>query len=341
MNEHSNKLTLTKLLKEGEECYYLGQYEKGISLLSQVIKIDPSYAEAYYWRGKCFDWKEEYDLALVDFFTAVEFNPSYADAYCDLGSLLMQYNDYDSAIENLSSAIRLESTNTCFLSSRASAFAVLGRFEDALADYNKAIDLDPDDPINYQNRGKMRFNQQEYLIAVNDFTTAIKIVESSSKDEKEKSYLYADRAEAYEEAEQFQQAIADYILILSIDPKNVNSLTRIGLIYQTLEDYQTALSIFTQALSLEEDSAFLLRLRGNTYVELDEEILAFSDFNTAIAIEPSSPLYYDRAEAFYIFENYANALDDLDSALELPVTKKLLGYIEEARNTCLKEMGIN
>ena len=59
------------------------------------------------------------------------------------GNTLMSSKQYDSAIEAYSQAIKLDGTNAVFYSNRAAAYSSKGEHESAVADAEKAIELDP------------------------------------------------------------------------------------------------------------------------------------------------------------------------------------------------------
>ena len=65
-----------------------------------------------------------------------------------------------------------------------------GRWEEAIAEYNKAIDLDPNLAIVYNNRGAAYFETEQYDLAIADFNKAIEL-------DPNLDLAYANRALAY------------------------------------------------------------------------------------------------------------------------------------------------
>ena len=50
---------------------------------------------------------------------------------------------------------------------------MLGRYQTAIADFDKAIQLDPDDAFAYINRGASYAQLGQHATSVNDYTTVI------------------------------------------------------------------------------------------------------------------------------------------------------------------------
>jgi tetratricopeptide (TPR) repeat protein len=65
-----------------------------------------------------------------------------------------------------------------------------GRWEEAIAEYNKAIELDPNLAIVYNNRGAAYFETGQYDLAIADFNKAIEL-------DPNLAMAYANRALAY------------------------------------------------------------------------------------------------------------------------------------------------
>jgi tetratricopeptide (TPR) repeat protein len=65
---------------------------------------------------------------------------------------------YEEALEDFSRAIELDPTLAPAFSDRGSIFAHLGRHDEALADYRHAVQLDPTLRLPYFNIGAVLFN---------------------------------------------------------------------------------------------------------------------------------------------------------------------------------------
>lgn len=68
-----------------------------------------------------------------------------------------------------------------YFNNRGSAYRRLKHFKKAIADYTKAISLDPKNGNYYNNRGNTYFDMGEFQLAIDDFTTALGLEPYSAK----------------------------------------------------------------------------------------------------------------------------------------------------------------
>ncbi|MEO1801005.1 MAG: tetratricopeptide repeat protein [Cyanobacteria bacterium J06629_2] len=67
--------------------------------------------------------------------------------YRNIGRMLAKLGRYEEALIDLGRAIELDPNNFNAWANRGSAKGSLGRYEDALTDYDRAIELDADNSI--------------------------------------------------------------------------------------------------------------------------------------------------------------------------------------------------
>jgi len=88
-----------------------------------------------------------------------------------------------------------------------------GEFVLAVNDYNKAIELNPQDSLTYLNRARTFSNQKNYDAAIADFTRAIEL-------NPKESMAYFNRGDAYEKKGNLQEAMSDYQKASELDAGN-------------------------------------------------------------------------------------------------------------------------
>lgn len=64
------------LFYDGLALHGMGRYEQAVEKLSQAISLNPGYIDYYLFRGSCYRYLHKYDLALVDFQTALQLQPA-------------------------------------------------------------------------------------------------------------------------------------------------------------------------------------------------------------------------------------------------------------------------
>jgi tetratricopeptide (TPR) repeat protein len=88
----------------------------------------------------------------------------------------------------------------------------LGRFEQALADYDASMKLIPDAGENYINRGNVHYQMGDFQRAIVDYSTAVEL------DVNEKHIAWFDRGMAFERAGDPARAEEDYRTALTFMP---------------------------------------------------------------------------------------------------------------------------
>ena len=100
-----------------------------------------------------------------------------------------------------------------FYQNRANANFVMGEYDAAITDYNKAIELNSKEPAIFFSRGLAHFNKQSYTPAIADFD---KVIELDPKE----AMAYFKRGNALEKIGSFEKALADYQKAVELDPDN-------------------------------------------------------------------------------------------------------------------------
>jgi tetratricopeptide (TPR) repeat protein len=94
---------------------------------------------------------------------------------------------------------------------RGTAYQLIGRYQQALADFQDAIRLKPNDPNAYYNRGKVYRDLGRYDDAIADYNTLIFLTPNFPS-------AYNGRAYANFHANRFQAAVSDFQRSLALDP---------------------------------------------------------------------------------------------------------------------------
>ena len=207
-------------------------YDRAILDYNKAIELYPKFALAYNNRGYAHEQKGDKDKAIADYRKVLDLDPSdqYAkDALALLGvtatgeqedsySDCAQREDFDRTLRGCTQIIGRGEQET--REWRATAYVYRGNayfknseFDRAIADYNKAIELDPRDAITFNNRGLSYFEKGEYERAIADNTTAIEL-------DPKYAPAYNGRGLAYERQGDKEKAGADYRKVLEIDPTN-------------------------------------------------------------------------------------------------------------------------
>jgi len=161
-------------------------------------------------------------------------------------------------------------------SNRGLAYSGKGDHARAMADLDKAIELDPGMAHAYYNRGNVFSSKHDYDHAIADFDKAISI-----------NPIYADayknRGVAYEKAGNIDRAMADFDKAVELQPNNPVFLnSRCWARGVEGRDLQKALDDCNAALKIAPGSAYVLNSRGMVQIKAGKYEQAIEDFSTAI-----------------------------------------------------------
>src|SRR5262249_32617144 len=127
------------------------------------------------------------------------------------------------------------------LGNRAAAYKLMGRYDEAIADTNVAIGLDPRNPQYLCQRADLHAKKQMYAEAITDYTAAL---------EKVPDYVWAfrGRGQAYLGQGNAKLALDDLNAALRQKPGDFNLTLLRGRANSQAQNYEPAIADFTQAL---------------------------------------------------------------------------------------------
>jgi Tfp pilus assembly protein PilF len=149
----------------------------------------------------------------------------------------------------------------------------------ALADYDRALGLDPKNLTALSNRGMVKAERTDLDGAIADYTKAISI----NPDLKEPRY---NRALARSARGDFAGAIQDYDRAIAIDGKYIAALNNRGMVKYGLRDFDGAIADFDRALSLDPNYAIGYNNRAGAKIGKGDAAEALADYERAISLDP-------------------------------------------------------
>jgi tetratricopeptide (TPR) repeat protein len=180
-----------------------------------------------------------------------------------------------------------------------------------IANYNKAIELDPDFGSAYSNRGFVYVAKGDYVSAIQDFTRALDL-------EPDDPVIYCVLGDAYRRQGEYEKAIEDFTTAIRLDPRIALAYAGRGQVHTNKGDYDTAIEDFTQAVHLDPYmiTAYINRAFAHQQKGSYDNVIA--DCNKAIELDPAYALAYNnRGWAFYCKGNFDKAIEDCTQAIYL------------------------
>lgn len=205
--------SLEEHVNRGQTYYKQGYHDQAISEYSKALEIDPGNDVAYFNRGLAYrdrGWanKSTYDadMAIADFNKVIEMYPNYhriSAVYVARGNVYSDKRNLDSAIYDYDRAISIDPNNALAYENRGLAYCKKDNFNQAISDYSKAIKLNPSKASLYLERGTIYFMKRDSDdLALSDLNKTIQLNPNAGG-------AYANRAEIYFDKKQYDKCWDD------------------------------------------------------------------------------------------------------------------------------------
>ncbi|MEV7447723.1 tetratricopeptide repeat protein [Streptomyces nigra] len=202
-------------------------------------------------------------------------------------------------------------TRAAAYSFRARELRREGRHELALADADRAVELDPELTSAHTGRGLA-------LRSLGDFPAALAAFDTADRLTPDDDWIIAERAETYRLAGRFQEAFAEYDRAVALDPTDPEYLAGRAVSRQELGQHDEALADLDQAVALDEDYLWPLVRRARLRRVRSEWDEAFADFDRAVEKAPDSPwVASERGDAYRLVGRFEDAVAELGRAVAL------------------------
>lgn len=209
-----------------------------------------------------------------------------------------------------------------------------GDLDGAIADFNRAAELNPKDDAPYYNRAQAKRLKNDTAGAIADYTKAIELGSTNPA-------AYNNRANARVETNDRDGAIADYTRAIELKPDYARAYYNRAVLKKEKGDKAGADADFKRARELDpelareepapdskNESDSDLVERGTEKGKKGDLDGAIADFNRAIELDPKNAVaYYNRGHAKWVKKDAAGALADCNRAIELD-PKSAEAYLE-------------
>ena len=153
------QMTDSELVKLGEKCFYNNDFNKAKKFLNEAIEMNGTNKDAFFILANVFHTKGEVGKAIKAFKKVLEIDPCHTDASISLSVLYNDIGKYDEGrkiFEMANERVKNKKTNEKIedvhinkkFSNRhyelAELYMTYNRFDEALFEYNKAINLNPE-----------------------------------------------------------------------------------------------------------------------------------------------------------------------------------------------------
>jgi tetratricopeptide (TPR) repeat protein len=206
-----------------------------------------------------------------------------AIAYYDRGNGYKDLKKWEEAVADYSKAIELDPKYAHAYDNRAFVYAAMNDAAHASADASRAIELDPKHPIAYQIRGFAEESLGKWDAAIADFSRLIPLADNN--DRIYLAYYYRGIAE-YSGKGDLDRAIADFGEAIKHNPKQADALVYRGIAWRLKGDVKRAIADHGEAVRVDPRNAGAYFNRGMEYYLTGALPKALADLSEATALAP-------------------------------------------------------
>ena len=145
-HEYTGRDLARLLASRGAAYLAQGDLDHARADFNASLRVDPTYARAYFQRGVTWHRSGDLDRAIADYSEAIRLGPKNAYAYVNRGSVWGTKGDLNRAIADFDQAIRLDPKDAQAYYNRGVAWEMKRRMREALADFKMHSRLAPSDP---------------------------------------------------------------------------------------------------------------------------------------------------------------------------------------------------
>ena len=301
-------MEFNNLQQRAADCLAYDQYNEAITLYKQCIKANPTIGYNYWYLGLALllqnkdleakniwisgltkinpDNFETGRMELIKileleallrlqrgnsqqaekiYWQVLEYAPNNikADACNSLGIIFTKQGQYEQAIACYQQALNLEPNYIDACKNLGVVFTQQGQYGQAIDCYLQALELEPNCAGSYNNLGAVFMKQGQYGQAIDCYLQALNL---------NPNYIdaYNNLGTVFTEQGQYRQAITCYQQALNLDPNYIDAYNNLGTVFTEQGQYEQAIACYIQALGLNPGDAlahfnlaFILLLAGD------------------------------------------------------------------------------
>lgn len=264
--------------------------DKKVADLNAAIKANPKNTDALRERAGARLQAGDVDGAVTDLQEVLELDPTNQQIAQATVQQLVDLDRADDAVALLSKTIRAKPSEGLYRL-RAILYRMLDEEDEAFADLNKALAMQPKDPLALLQRAEIALGREDVKSAKRDLKTAIGI---APQVEQIDQAIVVRCFIAIEEG-RMADAITDMQTLIERNPKDTFRRLQLANLYLQDDRPRKAIETLTGVLDSDPKNVSVLRSRADAYLAVGEHQNAINDYESALAANDSDAEKDDQA----------------------------------------------
>ena len=269
------------LFARAQALHQAGRLEEARALYEQVLAADPRHAEALHLLGYLWFQKGDAVRALDLIGRAVTLQPNNPGYRYNRALILKETGRLEDAAADFREVARLQPTDVDAWSDLGEALLGLGRPEEALAAWDRAIALRPS-PDLHANRGVAlrQLGRLDEALAAQDRALALKPADAEA---------WSNRGNVLKDLGRLEEALASLDRALALNPRMPGALVNRANVLRDLARLAEALAGYDQAIALEPAYPEAHHHRAVLMMDLQRPAEAIAGFDRALTLRRPYP----------------------------------------------------
>ncbi|MBD2664361.1 serine/threonine protein kinase with TPR repeats [Richelia sinica FACHB-800] len=226
------------------------------------------------------------------------------------GNTLLQLQRYEEALALYEKAVNIKPNYPQGWYGQGKTLFELKQYSEALKAYDQAIQLQPDYLEAWINRGFTLIKLQRYIEAISAFDKALQFKNNDPS-------IWNAKGDAFRNLKQYDQGIKAYEQAIELQPDNYQFWYNKGLILQNIKQYEEAINAYNKTVELKPDYAAGWYNKGNSLVNLNRYEDAFQAYDQAVAYQPNNYVaWLSRGNVLITLRRYGEAISNFEQIIK-------------------------
>ncbi len=288
-----------------------------VPLLTAAQRRDPSDFWLNFMLADLLQQAKRWEEAIGYYRAAMALRPATVAVYNNLGNALLGNGRVDEAIAEYRKAIELDPKFAAFGHNNiGNALRDKGRLGEAIAEWKKALELDPKLAYPHYNLGLALKDKGRLDEAIAEWKKAIQL-------DPKLSPAHNNIGVALTDMGRFDEAIAECKMAIQLDPKCANAYNNLGVALKNKGRVDEAITEWKKTLHLDPKHAYAHRNLGEALLRQGRFAEAEAAYREAIRLNPNSASFHDQLAWLLAtcvepkFRNYPQAIELAKRAVQL------------------------
>jgi tetratricopeptide (TPR) repeat protein len=238
--------------------------------LPMIPETVPNLLDLLYTLAPLYAARGEFEKAIATFKQIIEVAAVVKDksrqsgSYHGIGNVYSDLRQFDEAIAAYQKAIELDPNLAYPHNGLGNVYQQNGRYPEAIAAYQKAIELDPNNALSHNGLGNVYSDNGRYPEAIAAYQKAIELDPNFAAPHNGLGNVYRQNG-------RYPEAIAAYQKAIELDPNNALPHNGLGTLYRQNGRYPEAIAAYQKAIELDPNDAAIRGSLAGLYRKLGRD----------------------------------------------------------------------